>query len=370
MSKYRSQREQGDGQVIDRDKVQRFLRRCGYPDARIESMAPLGQDEQVGTKSYGYGRPLAISFATGGSVVRLVLRTMSADPFGHQRRSDRIRVLVDSFDVFKDFPQHVRPLQVGTLEQDGELRKMAFGEPFLVTEFAEGVLYAVDLGQLGKMDRARPIDLQRAETLARFLAKLHSEPAERGTYRRDLRDTIGGGEGIFGLCDSYPGEHKVAGLKRLEEIELAAVRRRWRLRDKEARARRTHGDFHPFNILFREGTDFSLLDASRGGAGEPADDVTCLCINYLFFGLIQRGRFEGPQRELWDRFWQTYLDRTGDTELLEAAALYFAWRGLVLASPVWYPGIDDGVRDRLLRFVERVLGADSFDPHQVHRFLS
>ena len=34
-----------------------------------------------------------------------------------------------------------------------------------------------------------------------------------------------------------------------------------------------HGDFHPWNLLFREGVEFSVLDRSRGEWGEPADDV-------------------------------------------------------------------------------------------------
>jgi len=43
--------------------------------------------------------------------------------------------------------------------------------------------------------------------------------------------------------------------------------------------------FHPWNLLFRTETDFSVLDRSRGEWGEPADDVAALAVNYLFFGL-------------------------------------------------------------------------------------
>ena len=45
-----------------------------------------------------------------------------------------------------------------------------------------------------------------------------------------------------------------------------------------------HGDFHTWNILFREGTDFSVLDRSRGEWGEwgeAVDDVICLALNVL-----------------------------------------------------------------------------------------
>jgi aminoglycoside phosphotransferase (APT) family kinase protein len=31
-----------------------------------------------------------------------------------------------------------------------------------------------------------------------------------------------------------------------------------------------HGDFHPWNILFRAAVDFSVLDRSHGEYGDPA----------------------------------------------------------------------------------------------------
>jgi aminoglycoside phosphotransferase (APT) family kinase protein len=48
----------------------------------------------------------------------------------------------------------------------------------------------------------------------------------------------------------------------------------WRLRLKSLthRLRQVHGDFHPWNILFRSAAEFSLLDRSRGEYGDPADD--------------------------------------------------------------------------------------------------
>jgi len=48
------------------------------------------------------------------------------------------------------------------------------------------------------------------------------------------------------------------------------------------RLSQVHGDFHPWNVLFREGVDFTVLDRSRGERGEPADDVTAMTINYIF----------------------------------------------------------------------------------------
>jgi aminoglycoside phosphotransferase (APT) family kinase protein len=355
---------------MDPGHVQDYLRRRGFEGARIVAMTPLGQDSQAGLKTYGYGRPLKVAFVHEGRTRYVVLRTMAPDPFGHDRRSDRARVLLDAHDVAAHIPDHVAPLDVGAFDETGRLVQMARGEIFFVTEYVPGRLYARDLSALQDEQEHAPLDRERAEALAGYLARVHARRVDPALYARDIRDTVGGGEGIFGIVDSYPLDHAVAGPERLRAIEHGALELRSELKRRPLRARRTHGDFHPFNILFREGTDFTVLDASRGGAGEPADDVTALSINYLFFELAQRGRFDGPLRGLWDRFWDVYLRRSKDRGVLEAAPLFFAWRGLVVASPVWYPDVDDAVRDRLLAFVERLVEGRAFDPFRVEDLLA
>jgi hypothetical protein len=72
---------------------------------------------------------------------------------------------------------------------------------------------------------------------------------------------------------------------------------------------------------------------------------------------------------VWDTFWSTYLDATGDREVLEVIPPFFAWRALVVASPVWYPSLTPGMRDALLGFAEGVLEAGGVDPVEVARRL-
>jgi len=184
-----------------------------------------------------------------------------------------------------------------------------------------------------------------------------------------VRELVGHGECVFGVCDSYPADGPVI-LARLREIEKRCVDWRWKLRGKSARLCQVHGDFHPWNVLFRDGADFSVLDRSRGEWGEPADDVTCLAMNYLFFSLQRSGRLDGPLRELWLRFWTRYLDRSGDRELLDVAAPFFAFRALVMANPLWYPALASQLRETLLRFAENVLAAERFAPERVDDFLA
>jgi aminoglycoside phosphotransferase family enzyme len=172
----------------------------------------------------------------------------------------------------------------------------------------------------------------------------------------------------MGLTDSYPAGQTAVDWNILRQIEHGCVDWRWKLKDRVHRLRQAHGDFHPWNILFREGTDFSLLDRSRGEWGEPADDVTCISMNYLFFSLQQSGRLTGPFETLFRRFWDRYLAGSGDTEILEVSAPFFAFRGLVMAHPLWYPDLDAEVRRKLIRFVCSTLAAETFDPGKVNEY--
>ena len=74
--------------------------------------------------------------------------------------------------------------------------------------------------------------------------------------------------------------------------------------------------------------------------------------------------------DCWDIFWRTYLEHTHDDEVFGVVAPFFAWRALVMASPTWYPSIDEALRDRLLRFAERLLDGHPFHPEQIDEVLS
>jgi hypothetical protein len=91
-------------------------------------------------------------------------------------------------------------------------------------------------------------------------------------------------------------------------------------------------------------------------------------MNYFFFSLQRSGRLEGAFEQLFLRFWDRYLTSSRDAEMLEVAAPYFAFRGLVLAHPLWYPNLADEIRDTLFRFMDRVLQASVFNPRDVHGY--
>jgi aminoglycoside phosphotransferase (APT) family kinase protein len=336
----------------------------------LDKHAGAARSDRGQLKVYGYGQPVLVRYRVDGIERRAVLRTMASNPFGHERRADRAAGLLLSYDTFNAGPRHVRALDVGVLLPDGQLRSVGDGgEFFLLTDYVAGALYADDLQRLRDTGRLAERDIRRAERLARYLTEIHAvKRDDAALYRRAIRDLIGSGEGIFGLTDSYPKDFALADAKRLERIEQSCLRWRWRLNAHPERLAQTHGDFHPFNVLFGDDTDFWLLDRSRGGWGEPADDVTCMAINYLFFSLQRSGELAPPFAQLWDVFWRTYLEATGDDALLERVAPFFVWRALVVASPAWY-NVADSVRAALFRFIEAVLAAPRFDPTRVNEYL-
>lgn len=331
-----------------------------YPGGVVDEIAPLGIDVAVldaTRKGTGYGVPVRIRVRdAAGEPHALVFHTARGDDFGHDRRSDRAAELLLAFDTYRRLPRHVAPLDVGLLGDDGEARSLAdTGEPYLVTAWAEGHVYADDLRRIAA-DGITELDRRRLDVLVDYLVALHRERGGRpAVYTRAVRDLVGAGEGIFGMIDGYPPDVPSAPPARLRALEERCLAWRWKLRGRERRLCPTHGDFHPFNLLFTGDIELALLDASRGAAGEAADDLTALAVNFVFFALDRRGAWAGGLGELWHRLWSRYLAATGDREVLEVAPPWLAWRALVVANPRWYPGLSADGRDRLLTWLEATL---------------
>ena len=326
-------------------------------------VTPLGGGRQ-GDKGYGYGIPLRVDYTLEGAPRRAVIETVRPGPFGHEHMADRAQSLLWAHDAFGRLPRHVASLDVGAVRSGGALVPLGNAEElFMLAQFVDGREYADDLLRLRGGAALAPLDLERADALCDYLVQIHRVAGpDPGLYVRRVRELLGHGECIFGVSDSYPESNG------LMEIEQRCVEWRWKLKRRAHRLRQVHGDFHPWNILFRAGADFSVLDRSRGEWGEPADDVTCLALNYLFFSLQRSGKLEGAFERLWSRFWERYLERSGDRELLEVAAPFLAFRGLVMANPLWYPALAPGIREKMLSFVRRVLEEERFDPARANEY--
>ncbi|MDI6689363.1 MAG: hypothetical protein QME54_02960 [Actinomycetota bacterium] len=118
----------------------------------------------------------------------------------------------------------------------------------------------------------------------------------------------------MGLIDSYPGDWHFIAEDFFQKVEVKCIDWRWRIKDKGYRLSRVHGDFHPWNVLFQSGLDFWVLDRS----------LVC--------------------------------------------QPFYAWRALVIASPIWYPNLTDDVRKKLFNFIINVLDFEKFDIHNVNSY--
>jgi hypothetical protein len=344
-------------------------------DVEICGVWRLGEKKAEGVKDlkgFGYGVPYVIEFRVKNKVQRVVLETMRSEGFGHDFPSDRAQILLWQHSAFNKLPRHVRSIDVGAFAVDGKGIKSLgkCGEFFLLTEYVDGVLYHFDLDRIKAHGEMSDLDEKRCLALSDYLVEIHSVKRDAPwLYIRRARELVGHGECIMGLLDSYPPELDFIHESVLIDIERDCVVWRWRLKRKAHRLSQVHGDFHPWNVMFHEGTDFTVLDRSRGEWGEPADDVTAMTINYIFYSLQKYGELAGVFDRLFRLFWENYLSKTGDWEILEVVQPFYAWRGLVVASPIWYPNLSLDVRVKLLNFVRNILQYEKFDLNAVNSLI-
>ena len=357
---------------LTREVLERYLTAVFGRSISVVEIVPLGETVQPKSiKTYGYGTPVRIDYQVAGETDRrsAVFHTARPSPFGREHMADRAQAILWAHQAFRNLPRHAPSLDVGAFRPDGSLFSLGQVDEFCqLTEYVEGAGYSLDLERLRDSDQMTDLDQERADALCDYLVDIHStRSSQQGLYVRRVRELVGHGECIMGLIDSYP-EHPLIPTAMLQKIEHLCIDWRWRLKPLVHRLRQVHGDFHPWNILFGSGSNFHVLDRSRGEWGDPADDVTCLTANFLFFALQRYGRLAGPLEGLFLRFWQRYLDASRDSEMLRVVAPYFAFRGLVMASPAWYPSLPDAVRQKLLNFVVTVLKIEEFNPGEVNEY--
>ncbi len=357
--------------VLHRRHLEDYLKRTFGPRAKLLSYGLIGQESSHGSlKGYGYGAPVKVTFNVNGDRRRAVIETMSPGPFGHEHMADRAQGILWDYESYGRLPKHVAALDVGAFTAEGDMLSVAPAKEFFVlNQWVEGEGYNRDFDRLMRTGRLLTQDRRRTQALADYLAEIHRvKRRDPNLYRRRLRELIGHGECIMGLTDNYPARLGFITPDLLRSIEDACNRWRWRLRGRTSRLSQVHGDFHPWNVLFRKGTDFSVLDRSRGEWGEPADDVTSMSINYLFHSLRKWGELRGPFEMLFRQFWDRYMQKSGDKAVVATAAPFFAFRGLVIANPVWYPNLSLSIRRKIFNFVQNVLAEDRFNPAEVNRY--
>ncbi|MBD3214429.1 MAG: aminoglycoside phosphotransferase family protein [Candidatus Lokiarchaeota archaeon] len=355
-----------------REKIQTYLEELLDTKIVIEYIGPIDKskasDEDL--KEFGYGKNLLIELIVNNEKKSYIMSTMNKNEFGHQFFYDRAKSLLLAHSSYNKLPAHAKSIDVGSFTTEDEFKSAGdCKELFLVREKIDGTLYFQDLEKIVEIESVSPLDKERAKSLAEYLAIIHTPKEDTDAlYKRRIRELLGHGECIMGLTDSYPNDLDFTTQKELKSIEKKCIDWRYKIKNKKERLCQVHGDFHPWNILFREKAEFSVIDRSRGEWGEAADDMTALSINYLFYSLQTEGKLMNEFFELFDLFWKTYLEKTGDHEILTLAAPFFAWRGLVIASPVWYPDLDSSIRRKIFKFIHEIFTVDNISIEGLKRY--
>lgn len=352
-------------------RLEGYLSSLYKEKVRISSVKEIGRKDTADLKGFGYGLPYIICFSLNNKTVSVVLESMSPNSFGHDHFSDRAQSLIWCHSSFNNLQGHVKSIDVGAFTEDGRVISVGDAEEFFIlTEFIQGNEYYKDLDRILSEKSLMQGDEERVTALAEYLASIHKvKIIAPHLYTRRIRDLIGHGECIMGLIDNYHTEFDFITRGLLKDIEMSCVEWRWKIKDMGHRLSQVHGDFHPWNILFREGVDFTVLDRARGEWGEPADDAGTIAVNYLFFSLQCYGRLDGAFERLYSLFWETYLTAASDPEILKVIQPFLAWRGLVLGNPLWYPALSVDVRKKIFNFIRNVLRLEEFEPGRTNEYL-
>lgn len=347
--------------------------------------------EKLGEGVQGAGFLIEIKTREGDK--HYVIKGLFPEGLEHDYPADRAGVFLLDLDEFKNLPKHVKAIDVLSEMDDGSIKSIGGGkEYYLLMERAEGKHYFNDLAAFAGKDKLDTADIGKIQSMTSYLAGIHSVKKDsKQMYWRKVRDTIGHGECLMGVFDTYP-EGTISSSE-MADIEKKCVDWRARLKPKFKRLCQVHGDFHPGNIWFKEdrsqqsavsntppippldkgeqvgGIDFILLDRSRGPWGDAADDISALTINYIFFSINHFGKLSGPYLEAFNLFYEQYINDTGDAELFEVLAPFYAFRGVVVANPVFYPEVTTENRRKIFNFVNGVLDDESFKIEKVNEYI-
>ncbi len=185
---------------LKREYLECYLHRLFRKPVRVVGLSRLGESpDDKSAKEYGYGTPLQVDYEVAGEPRRSVVHTMTAGPFGHEEMADRAQVLLWEHHAFNRLPRHVRSLDVGGLQSEGSLVSLGdVDELFLLTDYAEGKGYFLDLARLQAGGPLTDLDLARVDALSDYLAAIHRVRGPHpGLYIRRIRELVGHGECIM-----------------------------------------------------------------------------------------------------------------------------------------------------------------------------
>lgn len=342
--------------------------------------------EKLGEGFHGEGF-LIKTKKNGNQEKRYILKTLRGQGFGHDYPSDRASVVIRSLLDYKLLPDHIKAIDVGSIQDDDSL--LSVGKPkdfFIILEEAKGTEYWKDLDVMSNRGSLLENDEKRIKLLANYLAKIHSEKYtgdnRESLYKRIVRDFVGHGELTMGVIDTFPKKLDFASNKDLVEIVKKMVEWWERIKYGHERLTTIHGDFYPGNIWF-DGERLVLLDRSRFRYGDPADDNTCLTMNIINYSVLAFGEYKNPFKDLLELFFMEYFKKRDDPDMFKVSPLFYAFRALVCIHPLFYNaewlkrhgfdeeriGLLNDSKRKMINFTKNILNEDEFNIKKVNSYL-
>jgi hypothetical protein len=334
--------------------------------------------EKIGEGFHNAGFLIIISISN--QIKRIVMRVVRGDTgWGHDYLSDHSSVLLLQHSLLRSAPVGTcsASFDVAALTSDGTIKSIGESIEFLhfVDEIpeSESSPYSKDLFKIAEKQSLSDNDILRVRVIAEYLAKLHSQKNQNpNLYSRHIRDLIGHGEMLMGVIDTYPPANNLdfTSIEELERIEVETVRWRNRIKHSSERCSRIHGDVHPFgNLRFKDDNSILALDMSREKFGEPADDVAGMSINYLFFSIWKHGKLTPHFEKLFRIFLDEYINKTKDEDILRYMPPFYAFRGTVIAHPLYYPDLETFKRRKIFNFILNVINDKEFNSDSLESYI-
>jgi hypothetical protein len=365
---------------IDENRLKDYLSKIFSSDILIKKIEKLGEG------FHGVGFSID-TVNKNGEEKRYFLKNLHEQGFGHEYPADRANVIIRALMDYNLLPSHVKVLDAGSVQKNGSL--LSFGQPeefFMIMEEGKGKEYWTDLDKIRDSEKLTKNDEEKIITISDYLSSIHSIKYDGKNrdylYKRVVRDFVGHGELTMGVIDTFPDKLDFVSNKELVEIVKKMVEWWNKIKYKNERLTVVHGDFYPGNIWFDD-KKLVVFDRSRFRYGDPADDTTCLTMNFINYSVMSYGEFKDPFKKLTELFFTQYFKKRKDNEMFKVSPLFFAFRALVSIHPVFYSAgwmknhgfkkerieVLNDSKKKIINFTRNILNEEEFNVKKINSYL-